>query len=62
MSAASAGAALMATVLGWSDEQQTREIEHYLARAEAERVCQQQPVDESADSARMSASEIVSLS
>ena len=61
MSAASAGAALMATVLGWSDEQQAREIEHYLARVEAERVCQQQPDDESADSARRRASEIVPL-
>jgi len=51
----------MATVLGWSDEQQAREVEHYLARVEAERASQQQPDDESADSARMRASEIVPL-
>jgi glycerol-3-phosphate dehydrogenase len=62
VSAARPAAALMATVLGWSDEQRTREIEHYLARVEAERASQQQPDDESADSARMRASEIVPLS
>jgi glycerol-3-phosphate dehydrogenase len=61
VSAAGAAAALMADVLGWSDEQQAREIEHYLARVEAERVSQQQPDDETADSARMRASEIVPL-
>ena len=61
VSAAGPAAALMATVLGWSDEQQAREVEHYLARVEAERASQQQPDDESADSARMRASEIVPL-
>ena len=61
VSAAGPAAALMATVLGWSDEQQTKEIEHYLARVEAERASQQQPDDESADSERMRASEIVPL-
>ena len=53
--------ALMAPVLGWSDEQQRKEIEHYLARVEAERASQQQPDDETADSARMGAPEIVPL-
>jgi glycerol-3-phosphate dehydrogenase len=61
VSAAGPAAALMATVLGWSEEQQTKEIEHYLARVEAERASQQQPDDESADSERMRASEIVPL-
>jgi glycerol-3-phosphate dehydrogenase len=61
VSAAGAAAVLMATVLGWSDEQQAREVEHYLARVEAERASQQQPDDETADSARMGASEIVPL-
>ena len=61
VSAASPAAALMATALGWSDEQQSREVEHYLARVEAERASQQQPDDETADSARMRASEIVPL-
>ena len=61
VSAAGAAAVLMATVLGWSDEQQAREVEHYLARVEAERASQQQPDDETADSARMRPSEIVPL-
>jgi len=61
VSAAGPAAALLATVLGWSEQQQTKEIEHYLARVEAERASQQQPDDESADSARMRASEIVPL-
>ena len=61
VSAASGAAALMATVLGWSHEQEAWEIEHYLARVEAERLSQQQPDDETADSARMRASEIVPL-
>ena len=61
VSAASPAAALMAPVLGWSDEQQGKEIEHYLARVEAERASQQQPDDETADSARMGAPEIVPL-
>ena len=56
VSAASGAAALMATVLGWSHEQEAWEIEHYLARVEAERLSQQQPDDETADSARMRAS------
>ena len=61
LSAAGAAAVLMATVLDWSDEQQAREVEHYLARVEAERASQQQPDDETADSARMRASETVPL-
>jgi glycerol-3-phosphate dehydrogenase len=61
VSAASGAAALMAVVLGWSHEQEAREIEHYLARVEAERLSQQQPDDESADRVRMRTSEIVPL-
>ena len=61
VSAAIPAASLMAPVLGWSDEQQGKEIEHYLARVEAERASQQQPDDETADSARMGAPEIVPL-
>ena len=61
VSAAIPTASLMAPVLGWSDEQQRKEIEHYLARVEAERASQQQPDDETADSARMGAPEIVPL-
>jgi glycerol-3-phosphate dehydrogenase len=61
VSAAIPAAVLMASVLGWSDEQQRKEIEHYLARVAAERASQQQPDDETADSARMGAPEIVPL-
>jgi glycerol-3-phosphate dehydrogenase len=61
VSAAIPAASLMASVLGWSEEQQGKEIEHYLARVEAERASQQQPDDETADSARMGAPEIVPL-
>lgn len=55
-------ARLMAGVLGWSPDQQAREVQHYRARVEAERASQKQPDDESADAARMGAPEIVPLS
>jgi glycerol-3-phosphate dehydrogenase len=54
-------AALVAPVLGWSEEQVKREVEHYLARVEAERLSQEQPDDHTADSARLGAPEIVPL-
>ena len=54
-------AALMAGVLGWSEEQTVKEISHYLARIDAEHASQQQPDDETADSARLGAPEIVPL-
>jgi glycerol-3-phosphate dehydrogenase len=60
-SAALPAAFLMAPILGWSDEQRRKEIAHYLARVQAERASQQQPDDETADSARMGAPEIVPL-
>ena len=60
--AAPAAAALLAPVLGWSDVQTEREIDHYLARVEAERLSQEQPDDQTADTARLGAPEIVPLS
>jgi len=54
-------ARLMAAVLGWSPQQEAREVEHYEARVAAERASQEQPDDETADSARMGAPEIVPL-
>lgn len=54
-------ARLMAPVLGWSDEQVEREIEHYRKRVEAERESQKMPDDETADAARMGAPEVVPL-
>ena len=61
VSAAAPAASLMAPVLGWSAKQKRKEVEHYLARVLAERASQQQPDDETADSARMGAPEIVPL-
>ncbi|MCO1657385.1 glycerol-3-phosphate dehydrogenase/oxidase [Pseudonocardia humida] len=52
-------ARLVAPVLGWSDEQIEREVEHYRKRVEAERESQKMPDDETADTARMGAPEIV---
>jgi glycerol-3-phosphate dehydrogenase len=61
VSTAPHAARLMAGVLGWSEEQVEREVQHYLARVEAERASQVQPDDESADAARVGAPEIVPL-
>ena len=61
VTAAPVAAALLAPVLGWSPAQVTREVEHYLARVEAERLSQEQPDDQSADTARLGAPEIVPL-
>ncbi len=52
-------AALMAPVLGWSTDQVEREVEHYRKRVDAERESQRMPDDETADSARMGAPEVV---
>jgi glycerol-3-phosphate dehydrogenase len=54
-------ARLAAPVLGWSDDQITREVEHYRKRVDAERESQTMPDDETADSARMGAPEVVPL-
>jgi glycerol-3-phosphate dehydrogenase len=62
VTAAPVAAALMAPVLGWSEAQTAREVEHYLARVEAERLSQEQPDDQTADTARLGAPEIVPLS
>ncbi|GAA2172178.1 glycerol-3-phosphate dehydrogenase/oxidase [Arthrobacter parietis] len=62
VSAAPVVASLMAPHLNWSDAQVDREVKHYLARVEAERLSQQQPDDVSADSARMGVDDIVPLS
>ncbi len=62
VSAAPVVAKLMAPYLDWSEAQVDREVKHYLARVEAERLSQEQPDDESADSARMGVEDIVPLS
>ncbi|GAB2696118.1 glycerol-3-phosphate dehydrogenase/oxidase [Thalassiella azotivora] len=61
VSAAPHAAAVMAGVLGWSEEQVAKEISHYLARVEAERASQEQQDDETADAARLGAPDIVPL-
>ncbi|MGN6577035.1 MAG: glycerol-3-phosphate dehydrogenase C-terminal domain-containing protein, partial [Nocardioides sp.] len=48
-------AALVAPVLGWDDDQVTREIDHYRKRVEAEIESQAQPDDLTADAARLGA-------
>ncbi|MCW2526518.1 MAG: glycerol-3-phosphate dehydrogenase [Pseudonocardiales bacterium] len=52
-------ASLMGSVLGWTDSQAAGEIEHYLARVQAERDSQEQPDDAAADAARLGAPDIV---
>ncbi|SHK29457.1 glycerol-3-phosphate dehydrogenase [Pseudonocardia thermophila] len=54
-------AELVAPVLGWSRAQIDREVEHYRKRVEAERESQRMPDDETADSARMGAPDVVPL-
>ncbi|MGH3371169.1 MAG: glycerol-3-phosphate dehydrogenase/oxidase, partial [Nocardioidaceae bacterium] len=61
VAAAPVAARLVAPVLRWSRGQVKREVEHYLARVEAERLSQEQPDDHTADTARLDAPEIVPL-
>jgi glycerol-3-phosphate dehydrogenase len=61
VSAAPVVAGLMADVLGWDGNHTGREIEHYLARVEAERESQEQPDDATADAARLGAGDIVPI-
>ncbi|HEX7187725.1 MAG TPA: glycerol-3-phosphate dehydrogenase/oxidase [Actinomycetes bacterium] len=62
VTAAPVAAKLVSGVLGWSRAQVKREVAHYLARVEAERLSQEQPDDQTADTARLGAPEIVPLS
>ncbi len=62
VSAAPLVADLMGPLLGWSEQQVDREVKHYLARVQAERLSQEQPDDVSADSARMGVEDIVPVS
>jgi glycerol-3-phosphate dehydrogenase len=59
LGAAEEVAALVAPVLGWSSEQQAKEVEHYQGRVAAERESQRMPDDATADSARMGAPDVV---
>ncbi len=59
LSAAEPAARLMGAVLGWSEDEVTREVDFYRARVEAERRSQQEPEDHAADAARRSAPDLV---
>ena len=59
VAAAAPAAEVMAQVLGWSQAQIDKEVDHYLKRVEAERLSQEQPDDETADAARLGAPDIV---
>ncbi|MBD8044062.1 glycerol-3-phosphate dehydrogenase/oxidase [Arthrobacter sp. Sa2BUA2] len=58
VSAAPVVAELMAPVLGWDEQRIEKEVRHYLARVEAERLSQEQPDDVSADAARLAVQDI----
>jgi glycerol-3-phosphate dehydrogenase len=51
-------ARIVAPVLGWSEDDIAREVEHYLARVAAERESQEQPDDHTADAARLGAPDV----
>ncbi|MFD0741556.1 glycerol-3-phosphate dehydrogenase/oxidase [Phytohabitans flavus] len=51
-------AEIMGSVLGWDAEMRAREVEHYLARVEAERQSQKMPDDATADAARLGAPDV----
>jgi glycerol-3-phosphate dehydrogenase len=56
--AAGGAAEIMAPLLGWDAATTRREVEHYLARVEAELESQRQPDDSTADAARMGAPDV----
>jgi glycerol-3-phosphate dehydrogenase len=58
VAAAASVAPLMGEVLGWSDDETAREIEHYEARVAAELESQRMPDDRTADAARMGARDV----
>ncbi|GAA4683385.1 glycerol-3-phosphate dehydrogenase/oxidase [Pseudonocardia yuanmonensis] len=62
LGAAQEAADLMAPVLGWTEEQKAKEVEHYRGRVAAERESQTMPDDATADSARMGAPDVVPVS
>lgn len=59
VAAAPVVAAIMAPILGWSDDYRDHEVELYKERVEAERKSQTMPDDASADRARLEAREVV---
>lgn len=58
LSAAPEVARIVGPVLGWTDDDVAREVEHYTSRVKAERESQQQPDDHTADAARLGAPDV----
>jgi glycerol-3-phosphate dehydrogenase len=58
LAAAPEVARVVAPVLGWSEEDIQREVQHYEARVAAERQSQEQPDDQTADAARLGAPDV----
>ncbi|MGN6611661.1 MAG: glycerol-3-phosphate dehydrogenase C-terminal domain-containing protein, partial [Angustibacter sp.] len=52
---------LVAPVLGWDEATVHSEVQHYLARVEAERQSQKEPDDQTADAARLGAPDVRGL-
>jgi glycerol-3-phosphate dehydrogenase len=61
VAAAPVVAGLMAGPLNWDSGTEQREVEHYLARVQAERDSQTKPDDTAAEAARLGAPDIVPL-
>jgi len=61
VAAAPVVAGLMAGPLNWDSDTEQREVEHYLARVQAERDSQTKPDDTEAEAARLGAPDIVPL-
>jgi glycerol-3-phosphate dehydrogenase len=61
LAAAPDAARLIGGVLGWTDDQIKREVEHYRLRVEAERASQEQPDAATADAARLGAPDIAPI-
>jgi len=49
---------IVAPILGWTEEDIAREVEHYQARVKAERESQEQHDDQTADAARLGAHDV----
>jgi len=59
LAAARPAAQLMASVLGWDAERVDREVAHYVAQVDAERMAHDQIDDQAADAARLVAPDVV---
>jgi glycerol-3-phosphate dehydrogenase len=58
LAAAPEVARIVAPVLGWTNDDVAREVQHYAARVKAERQSQQEPDDHTADAARLGAPDV----